>query len=173
MIPKLRELLAGALQAAGLDGTTDVWRLAEVWSTALGPLIAKQATPLRLVRGELVVAVADAVWRQELALLAPEIAARLNGAVGRDIVQRIRFVGGDAASPLEERHAGVRRRLTGAAVTRGGGRSGRDTGAPPGSAASGSAARGELEEALRSLAAKRAERLLADATDGRVRRRRT
>src|SRR5690606_25783945 len=116
MIPKLRELLAGALAAAGLESTTDVWRLAEAWPAALGPHIAKRATPLRLVRGELVVAVADAVWRQELALLAPQVAAKLNGAVGREVVQRIRFVGGDAASPLEERHPGERRRLSGASI---------------------------------------------------------
>src|SRR5258706_3008396 len=96
MILNLRHLLRGALGAAGLQTTSDVWQLAEVWTAALGARIASKATPVRLVRGELVVAVAEAVWRQELALLAPQIVTRLNQAVGRDVVQRLRLIGGDA-----------------------------------------------------------------------------
>jgi hypothetical protein len=159
MILRLRELMRGALGAAGLETATDVWLLAEVWAKALGPQIAQRATPVRLVRGELVVAVAEAVWRQELSLLAPQIAAKLNHALGREVVQRLRLVGGDARAPDPvPSHDRPRRRLpsTSSAVA--------DGARLPRAERPGATAElgGELGQALRSLAAKRAERVLAD-----------
>lgn len=156
MIHNLRDLLGGALGSAGLQTTSDVWLLAECWSNALGAQIASKASPVRLVRGELVVAVAEAVWRQELALLAPEIALRLNHALGRDVVKRIRLIGGDATAPITAPDERPRRRLP------------RTTTAAPPSAPERRAQgpvpepSGELGAALRSLAAKRAERIVAD-----------
>lgn len=159
MISRLRDLMRGALGAAGLETATDVWLLAEVWAKALGPQIAQRATPVRLVRGELTVAVAEAVWRQELSLLAPQIAAKLNHALGRDVVQRLRLVGGDARAPDPvASHDRPRRRLprTSSAVA--------DGAPPPRALRPGETPDldGELGQALRSLAAKRAERVLAD-----------
>jgi hypothetical protein len=157
MISRLREVLGGALGGAGLATASDVWQLAEAWSTALGARIASKATPLRLSRGELVVAVDEAVWRQELALLAPQIVARLNQALGRDVVQRLRLVAGDVAAPDPDAAARTRRRLPMVS-----------TAAPPDAlprddaAAAQPALGGALDAALRSLAAKRAERVVAD-----------
>lgn len=158
MISNLRDLLGRTLGAAGLQTTSDVWQLAEIWSATLGAQIASRATPVRLARGELVIAVAEAVWRQELSLLAPQITARLNQALGREVVQRIRFVGGDARAPessLDRERP--RRRLP------------RVSSAAPASAPAKDAAgpdqgelAGDLAAALRSLAAKRAERIVAD-----------
>lgn len=167
MIFKLRELMRDALGAAGLSTASDVWQLAEIWSTALGPQIAARANPVRLVRGELVVAVAEAVWRQELQLLAPQIIAQLNQAIGRDVVQRIRLVGGDAVAPDP---SGVRERprrrlpqLSSASLP----------GTPPPRPSHGDPTEldGEIGRALRSLAAKRAERIVADAEPARTRAR--
>src|SRR5262245_31405842 len=101
MIQGLREILAPALAAAGLDAAADTWRIGELWAEALGDRIGSRAVPLRLTRGELLVAVPDAVWRQELSLLAPEIVARLNERLGEPIVQRLRFVAAAAAPDLK------------------------------------------------------------------------
>jgi len=166
MISKLRELLGGALGAAGLETTSDLWQLAEVWSGALGARIAAKATPVRLVRGELLVAVADAVWRQELALLTSDIASRLNRAVGRDVVQRIRLIGGDVSLEASRaRRKPERRRLevdSSATPEHAGRRPERQA---PDEAA------GDVAAALRSLAAKRNERLVADGALRRPRSR--
>lgn len=165
MIPILRELLRGALGGAGLETTSDVWQLAEAWAAALGPQIASRATPVRLVRGELVIAVPEAVWRQELQLLGPQIAAKLNQALRRDVVQRVRLVGGDATPPEPTTGRDRPRRrlpqLSSAALP------GTRTQEPP---RGGDAhAEGEIGQALRSLAAKRAERIVADAEPSRTR----
>ena len=164
MIPILRELLRGALGAAGLETTSDVWQLAEVWAAALGPQIAARATPVRLVRGELVIAVPEAVWRQELQLLAPQIAAKLNQAVRREVVQRVRLVGGDATAPDPTMGRDRPRRrlpqLSSAALP-----GARSPEAPRGGSPE---TEGEIGHALRSLAAKRAERIVADAEPART-----
>jgi|GEM_PF-329753 len=167
MIPNLRELLRGALGAAGLETTTEVWQLADAWSSALGPQIAARATPVRLVRGELVVAVAEAVWRQELQLLAPQIMAKLNQAIGRDVVLRVRLVGGDATPSPPTRDRPRRRLPQLSSATLPGART---PGLP--SRSDGTVA-DEIAQALRSLAAKRAERIVADAEPARQRRRGT
>lgn len=165
MIRSLRELLRGALGTAGLETTSDVWQLAELWAATLGPQIATRATPVRLLRGELVIAVPEAVWRQELQLLGPQIAAKLNQAVGREVVQRIRLVGGDAtaAEPTTGRDRPRRRlpQLSSAALP--------GTRTPAATGTGGADAHGEIEQALRSLAAKRAERIVADAEPSRTR----
>jgi hypothetical protein len=99
MISHLRHLLSPALRAANLDVADETWRIGEVWPAALGERIGSRAVPLRLTRGELLVGVPDAVWRQELSLLAPEIVARLNEKLGAAVVQRLRLVGATSAPP--------------------------------------------------------------------------
>jgi len=158
MISNLRELLGRTLGKAGLQTTSDVWQLAEIWSATLGAQIASRAAPVRLVRGELVIAVPEAVWRQELSLLAPQILARLNQALGREAVQRIRLIGGEAAPPESSVDRDrPRRRLprVSSAVPE-------NAAARAPTVAAQAEVTGELAAALRSLAAKRAERIVAD-----------
>jgi hypothetical protein len=95
----VRDILDAALRGAGLRAARDLWAIHRVWGEVVGARIERRATPIALARGELVVAVADAVWRQELSLLAPEIVAGVNRAVGADLVKRIRLVG--TAAPLD------------------------------------------------------------------------
>lgn len=97
MIESLRDLLGRALARAGLESTSDAFRVAEAWETAVGPTVAAHARPAGIERGELLVAAPDAVWRQELALLAPDIKHKINLALGEEVVRRIRIVGGPAA----------------------------------------------------------------------------
>lgn len=101
MIESLRDLLGKALQSAGLEATGDAWKVGDAWEAAVGPTVAAHAAPAGLVRGELMVAAPDAVWRQELALLAPEIKMKINRALGRDVVQRVRIIAGPAAPRSE------------------------------------------------------------------------
>ncbi|MBU6281193.1 DUF721 domain-containing protein [bacterium] len=94
MIESLRDLLERALARAGLEATSDAFRVAEAWEEAVGPAVASRARPAGLERGELLVAAPDAVWRQELVLLAPDIKQKINRALGAEVVQRVRIVGG-------------------------------------------------------------------------------
>jgi hypothetical protein len=108
MISRLSDVLDGALRASGLEATSLIWQIAEGWEEIVGPRVAARAAPTRLRNGELLVAAPDAVWRQELTLLGPQIAAGVNRRVGKDVVERIRLVAGPARPPAPARR---RRRL--------------------------------------------------------------
>lgn len=99
MITPLRQVLGLALRAAGLEASDLLWQVSQAWPVALGARLSSRAQPLRLTRGELVVSVPDAVWRQELSLLAPQILTRLNEQLGSPVVQRIKLVGAAQIAP--------------------------------------------------------------------------
>jgi predicted nucleic acid-binding Zn ribbon protein len=67
-----------------------------VWPAVVGPSIADQAAPTTARGGVVTVSCSASVWAQELDLMAPQIVARLNDALHRGSVQRLRCV---AVSP--------------------------------------------------------------------------
>lgn len=122
MISPLRDLLRDVLERAGIETASELWQIGNAWERAVGRTIAAHAQPAGLRRGELLVASPDAVWRQELSLLAPDIKNKVNAALGRDVVARVRIVAGTVAAPDEP---APRRR--GGARGDGGGPRSRDT----------------------------------------------
>ena len=69
--------------------------LAEVqaaWGEAAGPGIAREAEPVAERDGVVELACRSSVWAQELDLMALELTARLNAAIGRDAVRSLRCV---------------------------------------------------------------------------------
>jgi predicted nucleic acid-binding Zn ribbon protein len=80
-----------------LDELTDALApatlLAEVqraWPQAAGASVAANAVPEAERDGVLTVACASAVWAQELDLMGPDLVARLNAALGADLVVALR-----------------------------------------------------------------------------------
>lgn len=61
------------------------------WEMIVGEQIAKVATPQRIDNRILLVAVASAPWRAELSMRRREIIEKINAAVGKRVVQDIRF----------------------------------------------------------------------------------
>jgi predicted nucleic acid-binding Zn ribbon protein len=62
-----------------------------VWDEAVGERIAKAATPIRMLRGTLIVSVKSGPWRNELSMRKPEILRRINELLGGEIVKDIKF----------------------------------------------------------------------------------
>lgn len=82
---------------AALDPLRDGWApetvLAEVqrvWPAIVGPAIAAEAAPQSERGGVLTVTCSAAVWAQELDLMGPTIIGRLNQALQRGQVTRLR-----------------------------------------------------------------------------------
>jgi len=73
-----------------LAPATTLARVQEVWERAAGPAIAAAARPTAERDGALTVTCTAAVWAQELELMAEELIARLNAALGADAVRRLR-----------------------------------------------------------------------------------
>jgi predicted nucleic acid-binding Zn ribbon protein len=89
-----------ALERAG-TGWAPETLLAEVqrvWSNAVGPAIAAEATPASERGGVLTVSCSASVWAQELDLMAPAILERLNEGLRSGHIGRLRCV----AVPLSE-----------------------------------------------------------------------
>lgn len=61
------------------------------WAELVGPAIAAVTQPLRLTQGTLTLACAGPV-AMEMQHLAPQLASRINAALGRVAVERFRFV---------------------------------------------------------------------------------
>lgn len=163
MILRLSELLDPALKGAGLEATSTIWRIAESWAEIVGPRIARRAAPVRIRGDELVLAAPDAVWRQELTLLGPDIADRVNRNLGRPLVRRVRLISGDTRDPESPRRRRRRLRV----------RSPQPAGAPAPATPSTDAAPSpptDLAAALRALAAARERRIEADRLAPRRRR---
>ena len=71
-----------------LEGGTAMAR----WADVVGPQIAARSEPVSFNRGTLTVAVPEAAWRQELTLEKERLTARLNQALGKNVVRDIYFV---------------------------------------------------------------------------------
>lgn len=59
------------------------------WGEAVGPMLARQATPLRVRNGRLEVAASSAVWRNQLSFLQEDIVRKINKSVGKDVVNEL------------------------------------------------------------------------------------
>jgi predicted nucleic acid-binding Zn ribbon protein len=83
---------AAALQAL-TDELAPATLLAEVqqaWPAAAGEAFARSCAPVAERDGTVTVACASAVWAQELDLLSEPVLERLNAALGRPAVRRLR-----------------------------------------------------------------------------------
>jgi predicted nucleic acid-binding Zn ribbon protein len=80
--------------AALVDGLAPASGLAAVqraWPEAVGEVIAAQAHPSADRDGTVTVTCTSSVWAQELTLMGPDLAGRLNAALGAEIVRELRF----------------------------------------------------------------------------------
>lgn len=79
-----------AALADRLAPQTTLAEIQRLWPAAVGEVIAAQAEPTGERDGVLTVTCSSAVWAQELDLMGPELAARINGALGDDRVRALR-----------------------------------------------------------------------------------
>lgn len=163
MVDRIRDLLRKPLKDAGLGSTSELQRLLVGWERIVGARIAAQASPLAVKptrQGkELVLAVPDAVWRQELSLMQREILDRVNEALQAGEIHHLRLVGSRPeapdVSPFRER---PRRLATANAPTE-------PEAAPASEAVDPGTLPPRLREAFEKLRAARARRLRDDAGD--------
>jgi predicted nucleic acid-binding Zn ribbon protein len=75
---------------ARLAPATVLAEVQRVWPEAAGEAVAAEATPTAERAGTLVVTCSSSVWAQELTLMAPDLVANLNAAIGRPVVRALR-----------------------------------------------------------------------------------
>jgi predicted nucleic acid-binding Zn ribbon protein len=84
--------LSAALDALGarLSPASTLARVQEVWEGVVGPAVATAARPIAERDGVLTVRCMEAVWAQELDLMAGELLPRLNAALGVEVIRSLR-----------------------------------------------------------------------------------
>lgn len=82
------------------------------WATLVGAEVAEHARPVSLRDGELTVQASSTAWATQLRLLQRQLLARIEAAVGRDVVRRLKVQGPAAPNwrkgPLHIRGRGPR-----------------------------------------------------------------
>lgn len=68
------------------------------WPDVVGAVVAREATPTAERDGVLTVTCRSSVWAQELDLMGPEIAERLNGSLGAARITSLRCVAAPSRS---------------------------------------------------------------------------
>ena len=61
------------------------------WSKVVGEAIALHTKPIRVESGTAFIKVDNDVWRQELQFLKKDIIEKLNQAIGKKVIQEIKF----------------------------------------------------------------------------------
>lgn len=84
--------LAGAVEqlASRLEPLTPLSAVQRAWPDVAGAVVAAEAEPVSERAGVVTIACRSAVWAQELTLLAPDLVARLNEALGAPRVTELR-----------------------------------------------------------------------------------
>jgi predicted nucleic acid-binding Zn ribbon protein len=87
--PRPLALALNGLTAA-LAPATPLGRVQEVWPQAVGAAVAQAATPTSERGGVLSVSCSAAVWAHELTMIGDELLARLNAALGEELLHTLR-----------------------------------------------------------------------------------
>lgn len=85
------DLLGDVLTEMGLNKKLIQWKAVDIWPEIVGEQIARVTVAERIEHGKLIVRVATAVWRNELLFLKRDIIAKLNAALGDNVVKEIIF----------------------------------------------------------------------------------
>ena len=89
LAPRPLSLALGGLTAALAPATT-LARVQQAWEETVGDVIAQAGLPTAERDGVLTITCADAVWAAELDLMGSELVGRLNGALGEELIHRLR-----------------------------------------------------------------------------------
>ena len=84
--------VSGALEdlTAQLAPATLLAEVQRAWPQAAGAAVAPHGEPWAERDGEVLIACPEAVWAQELDLMSEVVVERLNNAIGRPAVRRLR-----------------------------------------------------------------------------------
>ncbi len=98
----IREVVDAIFAAPSYPIDFEDMKLWKLWDNAVGKKIASHAQPSSIKGGTLVVKVSDSVWLQELEFKVHEIRERINHALQREAIKKIRFrVGEPKGKPSE------------------------------------------------------------------------
>ncbi len=88
---RLGTALGCLVEAMGYSERLSEQKAVEIWPEVVGSLIADVSHAESISHGTLKVSVQSPSWKQELAYMSEQIRVKLNQALGRELVSKIRF----------------------------------------------------------------------------------
>lgn len=88
---KAGDILGKLLRNLGVDSFAKEHKVFAVWDEAVGEPLCKNARPVAVHYGSLIVAVRDSAWIQELQFMKGDLKKRLNKHLGKGVITDIRF----------------------------------------------------------------------------------
>lgn len=76
----------------------EIWRL---WPEVVGDAVSARATPVRIIKGVLTIAVSSGPWKQELNFLKSMMIEKLNERLGAQVVKEIVLKSGKVTAPID------------------------------------------------------------------------
>lgn len=90
----IADVILSALGQSGMKDQARRFRITQIYDETVGPIVAKRSCPLGFSRGVLMLKSQSTAWQNELTFLKTDIMARLNEALGSEVIQDIRVVAG-------------------------------------------------------------------------------
>jgi len=87
----LEKLLEKFFRDQGQERRFKELKVFQVWNQAVGEEIGKNAQPVSVNQGRLVVSVRNSIWLSELGFERQKLKRKLNRVLGKDIIQEISF----------------------------------------------------------------------------------
>ena len=88
---KVGHIIKDVLRSQRKHGDAKMIRVWDIWSPAVGEHIGANTRPAAFKGTLLIVNVADSAWLQQVWFLKKEIVAKVNDALGEDLVGEIKF----------------------------------------------------------------------------------
>ena len=85
------DIMAGVLKTCRHDSDVELSQVWNLWDDAVGDTIAKNARPEAFKGRLLLVRVNSSPWMHHLQFLKKDIIKKVNTALGKDLVQEIKF----------------------------------------------------------------------------------
>lgn len=90
-VSHIGDIIAGVLKTCRRDRDSELTQVWSLWNNAVGDVIAKNAKPEAFKGTLLLVRVNSAPWMHHLQFLRKDIINKVNSALGKDLVQDIKF----------------------------------------------------------------------------------
>jgi len=88
---KLGHIIQDVLRSQRKHGDAKMVRVWDIWSSAVGGPIGANTRPAAFKGKLLIVNVTDSAWLQQVWFLKKEIIGKVNGCLGEDLVEEIKF----------------------------------------------------------------------------------
>ena len=89
------DVILSALSQKGMKNMARRFKISQIYEETVGKVVARRSHPVGFNNGVLILKSQSTAWQNELTFLKEDLKARLNEALGANVIQDIRVVAGN------------------------------------------------------------------------------